>query len=43
MNNSSPFPQTVEELEQQKKVDKFKNKINNILVSPFNHNSWSQA
>tara|TARA_B110000027_G_scaffold89627_1_gene94892 strand:- start:599 stop:1477 length:879 start_codon:yes stop_codon:yes gene_type:complete len=43
MNNSSPFPQTVSELEQQKKVDKFKNKINNILISPFNHNNWTQS
>lgn len=43
MNNSSQFPQTVSELEQQKKVNKFKNKINNILISPFNNNNWTQS
>lgn len=42
MNNSSLFPQTVEELEMEKRVAKYKNKINNILISPFNHDNWNQ-
>jgi hypothetical protein len=42
MNNSSLFPQTVEELEMERRVAKYKNKINNILISPFNHDNWNQ-
>ena len=42
MNNSNLFPQTVDELKMEKKVNKFKNKLNNILISPFNNNNWNQ-
>lgn len=42
MNNSSIFPQTVDELKMEKKINKFKNKLNDILISPFNENNWSQ-
>ena len=42
MNNSSLYPQTVEELEMEKRVAKYKNKINNILISPFNNNNWNE-
>jgi hypothetical protein len=41
MKTVSPYPQTVEDLEFQKRVDFWKNKIDKILVSPFNYNSWS--
>ena len=37
----SPYPQTVEDLVFQKRVDFWKEKIDKILVSPFNYNSWS--
>ena len=43
MNNSNLFPQTVEELEMDKKVNNFKNKLNDILIAPFNNNNWSQS
>jgi len=42
MENSSQFPQTVQELEMDKKINNFKNNLNNILISPFNNNNWSQ-
>jgi len=42
MNNSSPYPQTVYESAFQKKVDYWKDHVNDILVSPFNYNSWSK-
>jgi hypothetical protein len=41
MKTVSPYPQTVEDLVFQKRVDFWKNKIDKILVSPFNYNSWS--
>ena len=41
MDNSTLYPLTVEELRMEKKVNKFKNKLNTILISPFNHDSWS--
>lgn len=40
MKTVPPYPQTAEEIEFQKKVDKMKQNIDNILLSPFNHNSW---
>ena len=43
MNNSNLFPQTVEELRMEEKVNKFKNKLNDILISPFNDQNWSQT
>jgi hypothetical protein len=42
MQKSSPYPETVEEIEFQKKVDYWKNKIDEILVSPFNYNEWNK-
>ena len=41
MDNSTLYPLTVEELRMEKKVNNFKNKLNTILISPFNHDSWS--
>ena len=40
MENVSPFPVTEEDLEFQRKVNSYKNKIDDILVSPFNYKSW---
>ena len=42
LENDSPFPVTRRELQFQKKVDRFKNKLSDILVSPFNYEQWSQ-
>ena len=43
MKTSSPYPKTLQEIEFQKKVDYWKNKVNDILVSPFNYNMWGEA
>jgi hypothetical protein len=42
MKVSSPYPETVEDQMFQKRVDMLKNKVDDILVSPFNYNSWGQ-
>jgi hypothetical protein len=41
MEVSTPYPQTMKDIAFQKKVDYWKNNIDNVLVSPFNYNSWS--
>jgi hypothetical protein len=42
MKTSSPYPETVKDLAFQKRVDYWKNKVDEILVSPFNYNIWSE-
>ena len=42
MKTASPFPVTLQDQVFQKKVDFWKGKVDEILVSPFNHNSWGQ-
>lgn len=42
MKTVSPYPQTAEDLVFQKRVDYWKNKVDEILVSPFNYNSWGE-
>jgi len=42
MENSKPYPQTVHDSLFQQKVDYWKNHIDDVLVSPFNYNSWSK-
>lgn len=41
MKSSSPYPETREDKIFQEKVDFMKNNLDQILVSPFNHNTWS--
>jgi hypothetical protein len=41
MKTSSPYPETREDKIFQEKVDFMKNNLDKILVSPFNHNTWS--
>lgn len=43
LDEDSPFPVTRRELQFQKRVDKFRNKLSDILVSPFNYERWSQV
>lgn len=43
MKTASPYPKTMQEIEFQKKVDYWKNKIGEIIVSPFNYNMWGEA
>tara|TARA_B110000971_G_scaffold220808_1_gene265575 strand:+ start:2391 stop:3203 length:813 start_codon:yes stop_codon:yes gene_type:complete len=42
MKIATPYPETLQDQAFQKRVDFWKTKINDILVSPFNHNTWSQ-
>jgi hypothetical protein len=43
MRTSTPYPETVEDIAFQKRVDYWKNKVDDILVSPFNHNTWGSV
>lgn len=43
MQTTPPYPETPQDIAFQAKVDKFKQNLNNILVSPFNHDIWSQG
>ena len=40
MKTSTPYPKTQEDIIFQKRVDYWKNKVDEILVSPFNYNTW---
>jgi len=40
MKISTPYPETAKDLAFQKRVDFWKNKVDEILVSPFNYNTW---
>lgn len=42
MKTSSPYPETKEDIIFQKKVDALKNNLDQILVSPFNQNTWGE-
>jgi len=41
MKTAKPYPETPEDIAFQKKVDMMKNNIDQILVSPFNYETWS--
>jgi hypothetical protein len=41
MNTSTPYPQTAKDIAFQKRVDFWKNNVDDILVSPFNNDRWS--
>ena len=41
MNESSIYPKTKKEVEFDKRVDFWQDKLSEILVAPFNHNNWS--
>lgn len=40
MKTSTPYPETAQDKAFQKRVDFWKNRIDQILISPFNHNIW---
>ena len=42
MKTSTPYPETPQDIAFQKKVDSLKNNLDQILVSPFNYNTWSE-
>ena len=43
MKTMTPYPETEKDKEFQRQVNTLKNKVNEILVSPFNYKSWTQA
>ena len=43
MKNVSPYPETMEDILLEKKIDYWKTKISEILVSPFNYEQWGQG
>jgi hypothetical protein len=42
MANEPIYPKTLKDIAMEKRVDYWKNKLSEILVSPFNHDSWSR-
>ena len=40
MKKTSPYPETPQDIAFQKKVDAMKNNLDQILVSPFNYETW---
>lgn len=42
MKISTPYPETQEDIVFQKQVDLLKNNLEQILVSPFNYNTWGE-
>ena len=43
MQNTSPYPKTEKDIAMENRVDYWKNKLDQILVSPFNYNTWSRV
>ena len=42
MANSTPFPKTKKDVAMEMRVEFWKKRIHDILVSPFNHQNWSK-
>jgi hypothetical protein len=42
MKTTNPYPETIQDQAFQKRVDFWKNHVDEILVSPFNYNQWSK-
>jgi hypothetical protein len=42
MKKITPYPETAKDVTFQKRVDFWKNKVDDILVSPFNYNNWDE-
>jgi hypothetical protein len=40
MKTATPYPESAKDIAFQKRVDYWKNNIDDILVSPFNYNTW---
>lgn len=43
MNTSTPYPKTEKDLEMERRVNYWKTKLDEILVSPFNYQNWSRV
>jgi hypothetical protein len=42
MKNASPYPKTEKDLLEEKQVDYWKNHLSDLILSPFNHDTWSK-
>ena len=42
MENTTPYPLTEKDIMMEKKVEYWKQKLPDILVSPFNYNNWTK-
>jgi len=42
MANALPYPRTNKDILLEKRVEYWKNKLSEILVAPFNKNTWSR-
>ena len=42
MNNAEKYPKTINDLAQEKRTNYWKDHIKNIILSPFNSNTWSK-
>jgi hypothetical protein len=43
MNTTTPYPKSEKDLEMERRVNYWKTKLDEILVSPFNYQSWSRV
>ena len=43
MSNTTPYPKTEKDIAMEKRVEYWKSKLSEILVSPFNYNQWSRV
>ena len=43
MNTSTPYPKTEKDLDMERRVNYWKTKLDEILVSPFNYKNWSRV
>jgi len=43
MKTSKPYPQTEQDIAFQKKVDEMRNNLDQILLSPFNRDTWGSV
>jgi Extracellular link domain len=42
MQNMTPYPKTAQDIAMEKRVDYWKTKLGEIIVSPFNYDTWSR-
>jgi hypothetical protein len=42
MANEPIYPKTLKDIAMEHRVNYWKDKLTDIIVSPFNHNSWSR-
>jgi hypothetical protein len=43
MQNSTPYPKTEKDLAMERRVEYWKKRLNEILLSPFNYKNWSRV